>query len=79
MSKSENIAEIILEKLIEQNDDNEYATHKDLEDIWNIMLDETDIVSPSDIISKSDKKTYSTLEKKIEKIIDDRAKSSVDS
>jgi hypothetical protein len=43
------------------------------------MLDETDIVSPSDILSKSDKKTYSTLEKKIEKIIDDRAKSSVDS
>ena len=79
MSNSENIAEIILEKLIEQNDDNEYDTHKDLEDIWNIMLDETDIVSPSDIISKSDKKTYSTLEKKIEKIIDDRAKSSVDS
>ena len=79
MSNSENIAEIILEKLIEQNDDNEYDTHKDLEDIWNIMLDETDIVSPSDILSKSDKKTYSTLEKKIEKIIDDRAKSSVDS
>lgn len=79
MSNSENIAEIILEKLIEQNDDNEYATHKDLDDIWNIMLDETDIVSQSDIISNSDKKTYSTLEKKIEKIIDDRAKSSVDS
>ena len=43
------------------------------------MLNETDIVSQSDVVSTLDKNRYSELEKKIEKIIDDRAGDSVDS
>ena len=79
MSDTENIAEIILKELTKQNVDDEFATHQDLKDIWDVMLDETDIVSQSDVVSNSDKNRYSELEKKIEKIIDNRANSSANS
>ena len=79
MSDTDNIAEIILNELIEHNRDDEFATHQDIKDIWKIMLNETDIVSQSDVVSTLDKNRYSELEKKIEKIIDDRAGDSVDS
>jgi hypothetical protein len=77
MITRDNITSLILEQLLKENKDDEFLTHTDIEDIWNIIVRKTKIISMKDL---EDLKSinYQDIEKKVEEIIDKRTASLVE-